>query len=785
MNQYTPIGESDPPLDAWCEPCAGEPVHGFFQRLTKLNHQTSTSFLAAAVGVNGRNFDPHELLEFCRQFPLSNFDKLIDASPVFLPNKKVSLNGEIFRRGIDWSIEQPRVCGACLAEAGFYRNWFDLIVVHSCPYHGLPLWSGSGSSALKWWYSELGVAPDGTSLVQSSPRPRLETARSWDSYVVGRLSENRTVEIAALDNAQMFEVVETVELLGRMVHMSFGGSFRRPPRIGAERARVLEEGFAIVRAGEAALDEVFLKLMSHPSVERHKLTFGVDQCFGFMNSALRALSDSSAAGIVRSAIERVSTRANIYSRKRYGRLVKPEGAPLTLRELGRRLNMRPAKVREVAIALGLTTRKACRSDYHSFPPEAVRRISEVLADLVTRDGTAAMLGLTSKDVNSLIRAGVLRAFRKRRSSAHVQLRRSEIETLLAAARYGLGDAPSNAGVCLEKYCEMTGTARSTAIVLIRKGKLAALGWDGSKKGFLAYIVEKPEKRLRKAGGFHHRKTPALAGYSFFEVQEILGVSSGCVCALIKLGYLKLVRTHARRRRIDRDSLAEFQGNFIPAKCFAGLLGCSKSVAYRELEKFSVYRLSEPELRKYSFVRRGEARMIFGENSDPDRFSRLGADGFWLGLRSFLQTSGSHCKVSTQPGSLCGRITTSDRVVSAIITLHPEDHSLTFEVHASAIAERRRFKLLSSCLPTIQDFLPEVSVLSDSMSMTLTIQRDDICLDDQNCPPIFDWIGEHMLALRSLVRTAGKSQSLSPVPMGSPRAAAPAGHPITKSLQRAN
>lgn len=59
------------PLPAWPrEAFPFEPAHGYFRRLAVANAQVSVRTLGSYVGVNGRNFDREELLEFCsRAFP--------------------------------------------------------------------------------------------------------------------------------------------------------------------------------------------------------------------------------------------------------------------------------------------------------------------------------------------------------------------------------------------------------------------------------------------------------------------------------------------------------------------------------------------------------------------------------------------------------------------------------------------------------------------------------------------------------------------------------------------
>lgn len=91
------------PLPSWPrEAYPFEPAHGYFRRLAAANAQVSVRTLGSYVGVNGRNFDREELLEFCSRFPSKGIENLQRSTPQ-IEGSLVIMNGEIISRTKDYT----------------------------------------------------------------------------------------------------------------------------------------------------------------------------------------------------------------------------------------------------------------------------------------------------------------------------------------------------------------------------------------------------------------------------------------------------------------------------------------------------------------------------------------------------------------------------------------------------------------------------------------------------------------------------------------------------------
>src|SRR5262245_46251600 len=100
-------GRGEPPFPNWDDPRHDEPAHGYFVRLVGLNNQLSARAAAHTFGLNGRDLQPSECLDFAMSFPIEK-KQLLVATPT-VNRATVTMFGETFRRR-DWSIRKRYFC---------------------------------------------------------------------------------------------------------------------------------------------------------------------------------------------------------------------------------------------------------------------------------------------------------------------------------------------------------------------------------------------------------------------------------------------------------------------------------------------------------------------------------------------------------------------------------------------------------------------------------------------------------------------------------------------------
>jgi hypothetical protein len=442
------------PVRAWpVEAYEHEPAHGFFVRLAKENCAQSTSIFAETMGLNGLDFVPAQLLEFCLQMPFRSQEYLVAATPV-LDDRRVILNGESFCRKTDWSLERPRVCTACLAENNYYRNWWDLTILMNCPLHDLPLIRGRDNATLAWWFPEIGRTPDGVSLVGDYTL-RIENPKStWDGYVLGRLGVISKQPVEVLDNSEMADVIDAMELLGRL---AISGWSKTPPcrtsYSSKDRHYILETGFTMVLQGHARIEQLIMSYVEsgRNSSEPH-LDSTLYRVFGWIWPATKNLSDNSVSTLIRRSIMVVAHQLGLETRLDTRGRDLGSNMPTALRPLAKKFGVSPKRLREFCLSYGFLTKKTKTGVYHSFSVSEVEAIKQALESTVSPKEACIILGLTPKSFRNLNRAGFIEAV-CHAGTAGARFRQSELQAFLQSVRSMSRAEPvkSNEMISLTKY----------------------------------------------------------------------------------------------------------------------------------------------------------------------------------------------------------------------------------------------------------------------------------------------------------------------------------------------
>lgn len=222
------------PLPSWPrEAYPFEPAHGYFRRLAAANAQVSVRTLGSYVGVNGRNFDREELLEFCSRFPSKGIENLQRSTPQ-IEGSLVIMNGEIISRTKDYTPYHPKACASCLRASYHYRNWFDLSAVRFCPIHEAPLCDLNTGERMAWWQADLGHP---ASLSRSEDRFSYDhRSLEWARYVLGRMGVVDRCPSIVLDALPLVDVIAGCVLLGtgalRLLLRTFCIAMRPPKGLG-------------------------------------------------------------------------------------------------------------------------------------------------------------------------------------------------------------------------------------------------------------------------------------------------------------------------------------------------------------------------------------------------------------------------------------------------------------------------------------------------------------------------------------------------------------------------
>ena len=421
-----------PPLAKWpVEAFVDEPAHGFFQRIAAENQVVSTRGLATDHGLNARNPNPSELLAFCMRFPFRGSEQLQAATPL-LEDGYAFIAGQKFRGFRDWSLTYPRVCPGCISEAAYHRTWFDLASFDECPLHGVRMVDGDGNERLNWGHPAVGVvAKSARSLAVALPR--IAPPLTWERYVLGRLGFMEPWSIPLLDDVDLCHVIDVADILGFAAE--FGWQQKSTQRMGVcyeRRRRTIKRGFEFLAKGRAGIEECLTVYLARAEVlpDAGRVSHIIQAFYGWLYFAVQKLPANKCSELLISTMETVAADRRVYSRK--GRRAAAAGIT-TLNRLARELGLGKYALRNVAVGLGLTTKRASRNEAHYFDARAVQSIKDLLGDLVSRAEAADIVG-GEPILGGLCALGKLEPFIRLGGGTvnFDQFRRSELDRLMRA-----------------------------------------------------------------------------------------------------------------------------------------------------------------------------------------------------------------------------------------------------------------------------------------------------------------------------------------------------------------
>lgn len=482
-----------------------EPAHGLFLRWAEECMAHSTRVFADSVGLNGRNPDPSEILSFAMKYPIEGKDRLAAGTPQF-DGSLVILNGQRFRRRSDWTLMTRRVCDACLGEAAYHRNWFDLTILERCPIHDRPLLSGTKHSKMSWWYPAVAATIDGIPLVTRGITKVGANRGTWEEYVLGRMGILDKIEIALFDELDLYEAATICEVIGRAAFYGYRKTAPRKAKVaGGERARFIAFGFSILCGGASAV-HTFLR-----EYRRTASNFSISgrrSKFGWFALAMKYLPKGGAEALLRNCMIGVSRDKAV----RHTRSRKPPAVPdraMPRYDLARHLKISAHKLHKILDVLKIES-----SDepvrHGLLTKEAVKRVAEVAAAIIGPGKAATLLNISTLQFQLLCKAGVFGTFIQvsDRGRAFDRFNSNDLLARLAAFRQDVIEGTSIrkakrfSAEPLRVYCKHANIAPAEAIQKVLSGKLRAVGWDDCRPGFDGCLFDgrvfvSPKMRYRR------------------------------------------------------------------------------------------------------------------------------------------------------------------------------------------------------------------------------------------------------------------------------------------------
>lgn len=641
------------PLPAWPrEAYPFEPAHGYFRRLAAANAQVSVRTLGSYVGVNGRNFDREELLEFCSRFPSKGIENLQRSTPQ-IEGSLVIMNGETISRTKDYTPYHPRACVSCLRDSYYYRNWFDLSAVRFCPIHEAPLCDLNTGERMAWWQADLGHP---ASLSRSEDRFSYDhRSLEWACYVLGRMGVVDRCPSIVLDALPLVDVIAGCVLLGTGALANHASSSERR---ALPREHAAAVGFEFLKRGEEGVRDFFLAQADHAaeSVGASWRGTTVDGSFGWIASAVKRSLTSEVGDICRSGLDAAIDKLGLYSRSTRLGPEPQTSSNLTLTELALRTQMPKRKVRLIADRLGLVPPGRAGSQTYWFAPSQVEAFEAFTAGFLDRNEAAERIGLLRPAFDALL--------------AHVDLQPcirlvgsgpsadmfvgSEVRAFveLVEHRAVVVDQP---GLAFDEFCQRSNRSPGEVAFAVIQGRQNIT--RRGDRGFAGMQLPIADAVVVKADGPKPRRTCQHSGIGFADAASRLGISPIAVSGLVEAGHLKIQDgTIGRRQRIAPDSLDDFDAKYAAVGAYARAFNLSPQKVSADFRAAGVTILDRNGRQKVPWADRISVVSAMGDEWDLRRQLDPFSSMVWEALRSHLRSTGS-------PNRLVDTVSTSARIRS--------------------------------------------------------------------------------------------------------------------------
>jgi hypothetical protein len=627
-------GRGEPPLPGWDEPRHDEPAHGYFVRLTGLNNQLSASVVASSFGLNGRDLQPSECLDFAMSFPVEHKERLLSATPV-VNKATVSMFGETFRRR-DWSTDRRYFCPACLAEDAYHRFYWDIVVFRHCPFHDQPLRCVDTSGhAVPWWSPSFACSPFGNPIAEY--RKRVSTVGpSTESYTLGRLGLIEKLPVPILDNLTTFvNVFSAIEFAGKLV---LGGRRETRPSLTAlGKGAVFSAGFEILREGEDAINRTLESLASDEKGRANSKQRGLRFLFGW---AYPAAKDSPDFGTIFTdrMIEVAATRDGLTRSVRNLNEVKQRIQLTDATDLSGELGIPEERIRKIAAALGI--RESCsRSSIHcvAFSGDEARLLRRTVAELIDRDEAAKLLDVSRPFFDNLVHFGLVCVFVN--GSGMDRFRRQDIRSFAASLieRAEMLNGHCLSGKTLKEVGRASRTNPARLVQQLINGEMPILGRLGETFGSIIIPTQNQIVPTQNPRNTRRRVLDDANGVGMLDAAAALGVDHSAVVELRKLGFLK--HSKYSPNLLDRRGFEIFCRTYCASHHYAPILQCRPRTAARRLDDLGIKVLRLNLSRSVTrFIDRADARRVLGLQSDPDEVRIDSPQAFTAGLVEHIRKS---------------------------------------------------------------------------------------------------------------------------------------------------
>ncbi|MER9843498.1 TniQ family protein [Mesorhizobium australicum] len=723
-----------PAVSRWgIEPLVDEPAHGFFLRLAALNGQISIRPFAMALGLNGRNIKPQEMLSFCEELPILGLDILRNSTP-HLAETVVFVRGERLRLRRDWSITHRRYCPRCIKQSSHHRFWFDLVISRYCPLHGVGLHTDKTGMIWAWGRSEL---PQ--DLIQE---PEATSAGAFSRYLGGRLGVSKPFHVLQLDELELDDAIYLCIVVGNAVLYGWGKELRKSDWLGAKQIAA-ERGFEFLANAGSIEDLCEQYLRSTPYLVAGRFTCtDTPKVLGWLHSAKMNKIHEQGIAPLRNCIDRLVIEYGACRRLR--RKFPPSQVERNTTAAAARLGLTRAEVREVASWDPDNEPRSSTPVPHDVSLDGVARKATLLC---APKEAASILGVTSKQLTLLRNSGIVNAVFSGTSGSRFLYEKRVLEGIVSRALSGhIGSPTICEGLTLDQFRAKALCSYPAAVKLVLDGKATVSGLSDEGCGGLSQLRLVPPLAARESGRtarFVVRRKFAPPGHlTLAKAASLISVPPHVIAKLARIGVLQHRVTNERISSVSLASVEAFASHHVTAKAVAVQLGCAATTAVRTLCNMGIPIQFEGKQAGTCFVKRRDVETVIGRP-----FKQGDADVFFEGLqRAILRSEFAH-QLDWVPGYSCASLSGMAGKVRLAVELGAEND--TVRLVLALRGAWRKFGL-ADCTTELVSVWPQAHMTTaqdGSAALAEEYRLPHVAGFD---PSVFAWIESRVLSIRAVL-----------------------------------
>jgi hypothetical protein len=722
-----------PAVSRWgIEPLVDEPAHGFFLRLAALNGQISIRPFAMALGLNGRNIKPQEMLSFCEELPIQGLDILRNSTP-HLAETVVFVRGERLRFRRDWSITHRRYCPRCIGESSHHRFWFDLVVSRYCPLHDVELRSDKNGMIWAWGRSEPSQEINEKLIANS--------AGAFSRYLGGRLGVGERFHVLQLDRLELDDAIYLCIVIGNVLLYGWRKALPKRGWLEAKQTAV-ERGFEFLANGLSIEDLCEQYLRSTPYLVSGKFTCtNTPKVLGWLHSAKMNKIHGQGIAPLRDCIDRLVVEYGACRRLR--RKFPPSQVERNTAAAAARLGLSRAELLKIASWNPDKEPRSAVAVSHDVSVNAITRKAKLLC---SPKEAASILGVTPKQLALLCKSGLVNAVFGVSSRSRSLYERRILERIVSRSLSRHTGIPNICeGLTLDQFRAKALCSYPTAVKLVLDGKVGVSGLSEAGCGLskLRLVPPPPAWKSGRTARFIVRRKLAPPGYlTLAKAASLMSVPPHVIAKLARIGALEHIVTNKRISSVAQTSVEAFASHHVTAKAVAVQLGCATAKAARKLRDMGVPIHFDRKQAGACFLKRRDVEAVIG---GPLQQGNAGI--FFDGLqRAILRSEFAH-HLEWVPGYSYAFLTGMGGKVRLSIELGPDNDTVRLVLPFKGVRSQR---VLRGSVEELVGAWPQAHVT--------TLQDGDAALAEEHRlpqmagfdPSVFSWIESRVLSIRAVI-----------------------------------